>query len=120
MKQISILILLLSCSVGCAKKVNAPIPGQINSFDATSYRALSDAQAVINSVKSDVNSGALTLSDSQKAVFNKMIADYNVGESAWQAYHAGATNDTAALETAIDNLVSDIAKVATDIQGGGK
>ena len=120
MKRLSIIFVSLLLTCGCAKKVQAPVPGEINSFDATAYRTLSDAQAAIDSVKQDVNAGTIALSPTQKTVFNQLINDYNIGESAWQAYHAGATNDTTTLTNAIDALVADIAQVATQIQGGGK
>ena len=113
-----VLMLVMAATLifsGCAAKQppSAPVPGSINAFDATSFRVLSDAQAMINSIKFDVSTGNLTLSPTQKKVLNQAIADYNVGESAWQAYHAGATGDTTTLGKAITDLVNDIASLVS-------
>lgn len=117
--KIPVLLLSICLLAGCANKaVQAPVPGQINSFDATSFRVLSDAQAAIDSVKTDVAAGKVTLTDAQKKVFNQVVSDYNLGEASWQAYHSGATSDTVGLTNAINQLVADIAAVTTQIRGG--
>lgn len=119
MKRISWILLFLSLVIlaGCATKAaQAPVPGQINSFDATSFRVLADVQAAIDSVKNDAQTTPLTAA--QKTVLNQAISDYNLAEASWQAYHAGATNDTAALTAAINSLVADIAAITNQIRGG--
>ncbi len=115
-------LLMLAAALGCAaKKTSAPLPpGAINQFDATSFRVLADAQAAINSVKSDIAAGKITPSDTEKKVLNQIIADYNKANDLYQAYHAGATSDTTALSQAITQLIGDIAAVTTQIQGGKK
>lgn len=117
MRFFSVLILCLTLT-GCAKKVSAPLPGSINSFDSISYQTLMDAQAAINAVKADVTAQKIVLSPAQKTVLNQAIQDYDIGQATWQAYHAGATQDTAGLTAAINQLVSDVAAIAVKIQGG--
>lgn len=111
------LIATIALTVGCAKHVAAPVPGAINVFDSTSYRTLVDAQAAIQSVKADVANGKKTLNPTEKAVLNQAIQDYNIAQAAWQAYHAGATQDTTTLASAINQLVLDIAGIASKIGG---
>jgi hypothetical protein len=116
-------VLTLVAALGCAAKKPATStlpPGAINQFDATSFRVLADAQAAINSVKSDIAAGKITPSDTEKKVLNQIIADYNKANDLYQAYHAGATTDTTALSQAINQLINDIAAVTTQIQGGKK
>ena len=115
-------LLTLVAALGCAaKKTPSTLPpGAINQFDATSFRVLSDAQAAINSVKSDIAAGKIKPSDAEKKILNQIIADYNKANDLYQAYHAGATTDTTGLSQAITQLISDIAAVTTQIQGGKK
>jgi hypothetical protein len=110
------LLLPLCLLAGCVKNIQAPVPGQLNAFDATSYRVLTDAQAAIDSVKNSAITAPLT--STQKVVLNQAIADYNIAEASWQAYHAGGTTNTAALTSAINTLVADIAAISTQIKGG--
>jgi hypothetical protein len=116
------LLLVLLVGLGCAaKKPAATLPaGAINQFDATSYRVLSDAQAAINSVKSDISAGKVTPTEEEKKVLNQIIADYNSANDLYQAYHSQATTDTAGLSRAINQLISDIAAVSSQFQGGKK
>lgn len=116
------LLLVLAVGLGCAaKKAASPLPpGAINQFDATSYRVLSDAQAAINSVKADIAAGKVTPTDAEKKALNQIIADYNSANDLYQAYHSQATTDTAGLSRAINQLVSDIAAVSSQFQGGKK
>jgi hypothetical protein len=117
--QILTLVLAILAGAGCAKQaVKAPLPGAINSFDQMSYQTLMDAQAGINAVKADVSSGKVTLTAPQKTVLNQAIADYDIAQAAWHAYHSGATADPAGLTSAINQIVADIAALATKIQGG--
>jgi hypothetical protein len=119
--KLTLLLLSIVLAAGCSTKSTQPVlPGAINSFDQTSYQTLMDAQAAIGAVKADVAGGKFTLTAAQKTVFNQAIADFNVAEAAWQTYHAGATNNVAALTTAINQLVADVAAIATQIQGASK
>lgn len=118
-KILTLALLTLAFSVGCAKQITAPIPGQLNAFDGTCYRTLMDAQAALNSVKANVAAGTLTLTPTQTKVFDQIVADYNTADALWQTYHAGATQDTTALTAAINQLIADIATISSQF-GGGK
>jgi lysozyme family protein len=83
-----------------------------------SYTTLMDAQAGINAVKADVSSGKVTLTATQKTVLNQAITDYDLAQASWLAYHSGATTDVTGLTSAINQIVADIAALATKIQGG--
>jgi len=113
-----VLAVLSFGTVGCHKNAaTVAIPGQINTFDGYAYRSLMDAQAAIDSLKGNVNSGKLTLNASQRVVFNQIVADYNTANALWQTYHAGATGDQAALTSALTTLVNDISSIATKLGG---
>lgn len=89
-------------------------PGALNQFDATSYTLLMGAQAVLNSVKADINK----LPPEARPAHNKAIASDNVAEAAWQAFDAAKSNDQAALTTAIAQATGDVAALLTQISGG--
>ena len=91
-------------------------PGALNQFDATSYTSLMGAQAVLNSVKADIDK----LPPDAKPALNRAIASYNVAEAAWQAYHAGKSDDQATLTRAISQAVGDVATLLTQVSGGKK
>ena len=112
---VSIALLAVLGSAACHKAVaTAPVPGAVNSFDSTMYRALMDAQAAINSFKTDVAGGKLTLSVTGKAVLNQVITDYDAANALWQSYHAsGGTNPQAPVQNAITTLQTDVSKLAT-------
>jgi hypothetical protein len=120
MKQLKLasVVLALLVLVACPNnpKPQTLPPGALNQFDATSYTSLMGAQAVLNSVKADIGK----LPPDAKPALNKAIASYNVAEAAWQAYHAGKTNDQAALTTAISQAVGDVATLLTQVSGGKK
>lgn len=107
-------VLVLGCA--CHKNVvTAPVPGQLNTFDAYAYRVLYDAQAAINSFKGSASAS----NPSVKPVLNQAIADYDIAESAYQVWHAaGGTGSTVAVTQAISKVQSDIAGIAT--AAGGK
>jgi hypothetical protein len=109
MKQV-LLICILLISVGCAKETpTPPVPGAINTFDSTSYRALMDAQAAINSFKADIASGKLTETPTIKTVLNQVIQDYDAADALWQQYHASAgTAAQPPVQAAITKLQTDI------------
>jgi hypothetical protein len=119
------MVTIVSCNHNPASTTPStpPPPGAVNQFDATVYRVLSDAQAAIESIKSDQQSGKITLSAQEKSIFNQLIQHYNAAESLAQAYHAAAQTgnpDTATLTTAINQVISDIAAVTQQIQGASK
>ena len=113
-----VLALAMTFTSGCAKTAAvAPVPGQINTFDAYAYRVLFDAQAAINSFKGSVSA----TNASVKPVLNQAIADYDIAESAYQVWHAaGGTGDTTAVTQAIAKVQSDISAISTAAAAGGK
>jgi hypothetical protein len=115
LKVVSVLLALLVL-VACPNnpKPQTLPPGALNQFDATSYESLMGAQAVLNSVKADLSK----LPPDAKPALNKAIASYNVAEAAWQAFHAGKSNDQAALTAALSQAVADVAALLTQISGG--
>ena len=115
LKVVSVLLALLVL-VACPNnpKPQTLPPGALNQFDATSYESLMGAQAVLNSVKADIGK----LPPEAKPALNKAIASYNVAEAAWQAFHAGKSNDQAALTAALSQAVADVAALLTQISGG--
>ena len=115
LKLASVLLALLVL-VACPNnpKPQTLPPGALSQFDATSYESLMGAQAVLNSVKADIGK----LPPEAKPALNKAIASYNVAEAAWQAFHAGKSNDQAALTTALAQATGDVATLLTQISGG--
>lgn len=111
---------ILSCifvlgTVACHKTVVAPVPGQLNTFDAYAFRVLADAQAALESFKASPSAQTPAV----KTVLNQAIADYNIAEVTYKAWHAsGGTGDTAPVAAAIGKVQGDIAGVAS--QTGGK
>ena len=106
------LLLLAACSSTATKPATTLPPGALNQFDLTSYESLMGAQAVINSVKADI----AKLPPEAKPALNKAIASYNLAEAAWQSYHAGATNNQAQLSAAINQAVSDVAALISQLK----
>jgi hypothetical protein len=99
---------------GCAHQVNAPLPaGALNVFDADSYRTLADGHAAVESLQKQASAGKLTLDTSQKLVLNRAITDVNTADHIYKLYHASASGDTAALTQAIQQVVADLAALAT-------
>lgn len=84
----------------------APIAGAANVFDSTTYQWLITAQAAIEQAKVGIPAAQIPL-------LNKVIADYNLVETAYATYHALATAGTAtpaqqaALQSQIDNLKAE-------------
>jgi hypothetical protein len=105
-----VLVLAMTFTVGCAKTpATAPIPGQINAFDATTFRALMDAQAAINSFKADLASGKLTETPGIKTALNQVITDYDTANVLYQAYHAAAgTTPQPPVQAAVTQLQTDV------------
>lgn len=127
-----ILLLLLT---GCAKKVVAPVPGTINTFDAYSARVVGDAQEALRSAKawelcSDSGSAPAVTFDgitrpcdatapkfpaAGRPILFKAEQSYNVALAAGQAYHSGASSDTAGLTQALTTLSLAIGDLLTGI-----
>lgn len=114
MKRVTIVILLSLSLVGCHKAVSAPVPGQLNTFDAYIYRVLLDSQAAINSFKGSPSAQ----NPSVKPILNQAIADYDIVEAAYQTWHAaGGTGDASVLTQGVNKLQGDITGIAA---AGGK
>lgn len=115
--RLLLVLLLMTVSLvlaGCAHKTSTPTPlptGAVDQFDATAYRVVHDAGASIDSVNSDIRAGKLTMTESQRAVFYKFIASYNVAEDAGKAYHDGRANDPKALAGVVGQLLADMAEL---------
>jgi hypothetical protein len=110
------LILILALTPGCHHAV-APVPGQLNTFDAYAYRVLADAQAAINDFKSSVTSGKLPETPTTKAALNQAITDYNLANIAYQAWHSGGgTGSTSTVNGPLNILQNDIATLP--LKGG--
>ena len=112
------LLSIVIVAAGCAKHVTAPVPGQLNAFDAYAYRVLADAQAAINDFKASIASGKVAETPTLKTVLNQAITDYNAANMAYQAWHAaGGTGMTAPIAAALNQLNADITNVTAN---GGK
>lgn len=119
-KLLTVALLPFLLLAACHKKTaTAPVPGAINTFDSTTYRALSDAQAAINSFKADLAAGKLTETPAIKTALNQVIADYNSANALYQAYHAsGGGTATAPIAAATTQLQTDVNNLAAT--GGTK
>lgn len=131
MKRMSVILFALLLTVGCATKNQpaAPVPGQIDTFDAYAFRVIADAQAAIHSVKTwqvcTAQSFPQTVSvdntvepcDSSNGSFkpewkiylNTAITSYNKAQAAGKAYHAGMSGDQAGLQQALNELSGNVA-----------
>jgi hypothetical protein len=140
MKKMNIVLLALALAfgVGCAKKSTAPVPGTINTFDAYAARTIGDAQQALVSTKawefcSDQKFPAQVSFDGNsypcdpaagpfpsvgRPILYKAEQSYNVALSAAQAYHSGASSDTAGLTQALTQLGIDIGQLLTGIGKG--
>lgn len=120
MKKALILLLATLALVGCAKKaVVAPVPGQLNTFDAYAFRSLLDAQAAVNSFRADVIVGKVQETPALKDILNKAIADLDVAELAYKAWNAaGGLGSTTPVASAISQVQADITNISS--QAGAK
>jgi hypothetical protein len=117
--RIVVILMLTAGMLGCAKTVTAPVPGQLNTFDAYAFRTLADAQAAINAFKADVVSGKVTETPTLKTVLNQTITDYNDAETVYQVWRAaGGTGSVTPVSSAISKVQTDITSIATT--AGGK
>lgn len=139
MKRLSIVLSLCLVLAACANRpAQAPVPGSINALDAWSYRVVSDAGASIHSVKiweqcSDPTSPKTVVVDGTtencdptagpfpmqyKPQLNAAINSLNAASALAKAYHSGASNDSAGLTAAINQLTSAITQLISQIGGG--
>lgn len=112
-KGLTIAFLALTL-VGCHKQVAAPVPGQLNTFDAYVYRVLYDSQAALNSFKASPSAS----NPQVKPILNQAISDYDIVQAAYEVWHAaGGTGSTTAITQGITKLQNDITGIAA---AGGK
>lgn len=102
--------------IGCAKNTTAPLPtGATNTTDAATFRILSDAHAFLKSIGDSVRAGNLTLNQSEKDAYNKLVASSNAADQLWQQYHAGNSSLAAPLTAATNQLQSDLSSAKSVI-----
>jgi histidyl-tRNA synthetase len=87
------------------------LEGAINEFDAMSYRNLMQAQALLNSLRKSMSEGKLTLGADQKAVFNRVVMDYNTAIELFTKYHSRAITDTVIVGASLAQLFNGIAEL---------
>ena len=113
-KTAAAVLLLCFLLASCATVTPVPRPGAINAFDSTAYDTLISVQAAIQQAKIAVSTPGLA---QYKGQLNQAIAAYNTTIAAWKVYHeagAGVTSDqTAALQTEVADLVSQVGKLLT-------
>lgn len=115
MKRFAIVLMLSLAMMGCKKTVSAPVPGELNTFDAYVYRVLLDSQAAINSFKSSPSAQ----NSSIKPILNQVISDYDIVEAAYQTWRAvGGTGSTAPITAGITKLNTDLGSLQAGIAGG--
>ena len=125
MKKIVVVALSLVFLVGCAAKqttvVTPPIPGcrltttgTCDQLDVTSYRVLADAKKLLTDIGNSVTSGKLTLTATQKTLYNNLATASNIANASWEVYHAGGSNGTE-LQTNTNNLSSAISTATNQI-----
>jgi hypothetical protein len=136
MSKIALTLALVLCIAACHPKATAPVPGTINSFDAYSARVIGDSQEAIMSAKawqacSDAavkvpfvtldgetrpcDPAAPAFPTAGRPILFQAENSYNVALAAAQAYHAGATSDTAGLTQAITQLGVAISNLLTSL-----
>jgi hypothetical protein len=131
MKYFTSLILgICLFTAGCAKTVTAPVPGSVNTLDATAFRVTADTQAAIEVIKTwqqcsvngfptsgilvdgvnqpcDATAGTFPLNLTSD--LNKAISAFNLLAAAGKAYHSGASSDATGLTNAINQASAAIA-----------
>lgn len=132
------LLMALALFTGCAKKVAAPVPGTINTFDAYAARVIGDAQSAITQAKlwefcSDQKFPPTVSFDNQilpcdptagqfpvagRPFLFKAEQLYDTALAAGQAYHSGASGDTTGLTNALTNLGVAIGQMLSGIGRG--
>jgi hypothetical protein len=111
MKRI-ILAIVLAVSVvtvptGCLKnQVKAPIPGATSNFDSSAYQTLRTAHDIAKSLSDQAAAGNFKPSPTQKVAINQFIADLNVADTVYAAYHNGAATQAQA-QSAIDKVTAE-------------
>ena len=100
------LILLISL-LGCHKQAQVH-PGAISNIDSYAYDILLVEQDAITSAKAAYLAGSLP--PASKGPLNIAIAQYNVTQASWQAYHAGG-GDATKLQQSLTALVAAVGEL---------
>lgn len=124
MKRFTLLPLALfaAMTIGCAHQVSAPIPGSLNSFDSTAYQTLMVSRGIAQSFSDQACSnnggkpGCFAPSATEKTAINQFIADLNIAETVYVAYHQGA-QPQAAAQAALSKVTADQASLPANIKG---
>lgn len=117
MKNLALLSMFLALPLllaGC-KTVSAPVPlppGAVNQADETFYQSLSAAQSALNSLKASEPSAPQI-----KAALNQAIADYDLANTAYQAFHAALAAGQNPSSTAISNAITKVQNDLTALKG---
>jgi len=113
------LAMLVVVPVVCAnqKTVQAPIPGSVNTFDSSTYQSLRVAHDIAKSLSDQAAAGKYHPTPQEKVVINQFIADINVADTVYKAYHAGAATQ-AQMQTALTKVQTDQATLP--VPTGGK
>ena len=105
-----ILLMVPVAPMGCAKSNStvppaAVAPGYQNQADQTMGEVLAAAHAFYNSIQQQSAAGTMTLSPTEKSVFNTFAATLNGAQIAYLAYHG---NPTPANLTLAQNAVNQV------------
>lgn len=113
---------MLLLPIGCIHQVTAPIPGSTSSFDSTAYQTLRTAHDIAQSFSTQACSnngnqpGCFNPKPAEKLAINQFIADLNIADVTYAAYHGG-TQTQAAAQAAINKVTSDQASLPANIKG---
>jgi hypothetical protein len=117
------LVLFLALAVstltvsGCAlktAKVAAPLPiGAVDPVDANANETLQAAHAFALLITTDVQSGKLTLTASQRSVVNKLNLALNTADAAEIAYHKAGGGSASVLDASLTAATNALLQVQT-------
>lgn len=113
---------LLILPVGCVHSVTAPVPGATSAFDSSAYQTLLTAHGIAQSFSTQACSnngnqpGCFNPKPAEKAAINQFIADINIGDTIYAAYHNGAATQQQA-QAALDKITTDQASLPGNIGG---
>lgn len=100
---------------GCAHTVTAPPPGAVNAIDGNANLVLQPIHAFLLSVSTDVQSGKLTLTATQREVLDTANKAANTADAAEIAYHNGGGGDASVLNAALAAVQSAFAAVQASL-----
>lgn len=113
---------LLILPVGCVHSVTAPVPGAISAFDSSAYQTLLTAHGIAQSFSTQACSnngnqpGCFNPKPAEKTAINQFIADLNIADVVYAAFHSG-TQTQAAAQAALNKVTSDQAALPANLKG---